>query len=67
VQHDTRMQQREKDERNNIVYLPAVMVGCIDRTKYSWKHDKLKALFARSFIGRIACVQAYELVSPPTL
>lgn len=56
-----------EDERNSTAYLPAIMAGCIDRTKCSWKHDKLETLFARSFIGRMACVRAYELASSPTL
>jgi len=55
---------KKKDERNSIAYPPAVMAGCIDRTKCSWKHDKLETLFARSFIGRLACVRAYE--NPPS-
>lgn len=59
-----RERERERDERNNTAYPPAVMAGCIDRTKCSWKHDKLEALFARPFIGRVACVRAYELASP---
>lgn len=58
---------KRRDEHSSTAYPPAVMAGCIDRTKCSWKHDKLETLFARSFIERMACVRAYELANPPTL
>lgn len=59
-------ERNDRDERDENVTTHSLSAGSngrlyIDRTKCSWKHDKLEALFARPFIGRVACVRAYEL------